>query len=223
MLYEVTTRAGKRYAETSTLTDAEAQAVLAEKDKPSDFEKALAIKKPGRISPKMRSWLHVLAIWAITPRKETDGEQFPNILAMLTHAREAGKKFPKVKLAVEGQRIVLALSGAGKVNVTDGRGYRVGAWFGAIQPDGALRQGREYERVSGVLRDLETDPAGVAARHGIATGECCFCSIELTTPESLSVGYGPVCAKKHALPWGAVNPDLSIPEPKPKPVHDYIN
>jgi len=221
MIYEVTTRAGKRYSESSTLTDAEAQAVLAEKPNASDFEKSLAGKKPERLSPKMRAWLHVLAIWAITPREETDGESFPNILAMLTHAREAGKKFPKVKLEIEGQRVVLALSGAGKVNVTDGRGYRVGAWFGAIQPSGAFRQGREYERVSGILRDLESDPAGVAARHGIATGECCFCSIELTTPESLSVGYGPVCAKKHALPWGEVNPDVTMPEPKPKVRQPY--
>ena len=31
---------------------------------------------------------------------------------------------------------------------------------------------------------------------------CCFCHKELTTKESLAVGYGPLCAEKLGLPWG---------------------
>jgi len=34
--------------------------------------------------------------------------------------------------------------------------------------------------------------------HGI----CCFCAKDLTDDRSIEVGYGPVCAKKHHLPWG---------------------
>jgi len=32
------------------------------------------------------------------------------------------------------------------------------------------------------------------------TGNCVFCQKTITTDESLSVGYGSVCAKKHGLP-----------------------
>lgn len=207
MQYSVTTKAGKVHTVDSTLTDAQAQAVLADKDRLSEFERSLASKR--KLSPKMRAWLHVLATWALNPREEAAASNaYPEILAMLTRAREAGKKFPKIKLSVDGQPVVLALSGAGKVNVTDGRGFHSGTWFGAIQPSGSFREGREFSRVSGVLDSLEVDPAGVATQHGVATGECCFCARELTTKESRSVGYGPVCADKFGLPWGAVDPDM---------------
>ncbi len=207
MQYQVTTKAGKTHTVESDLTDAQAQSVLLDKDRLSDFESSLASKR--KLTPKMRAWLHVLAQWALNPREEQAASvQFHGILAMLTRAREAGKKFPKIKPDVGGQRIVLALSGAGKVNVTDGAGFHSGTWFGAIQPSGAFREGREYSRVSGALEALEADPAGVATQHGVATGECCFCARELTTKESRSVGYGPVCADRFGLPWGAIDPDL---------------
>ena len=38
------------------------------------------------------------------------------------------------------------------------------------------------------------------AMHG---SQCFICGRALDTAESLSVGYGPVCADKHGLPWGA--------------------
>jgi hypothetical protein len=42
--------------------------------------------------------------------------------------------------------------------------------------------------------------AGLAfARQG---SECFICGRDLDTPESLTAGYGPVCAEKNGLPWG---------------------
>ena len=38
------------------------------------------------------------------------------------------------------------------------------------------------------------------AQHG---SQCFYCGRDLDTPESLAVGYGPVCAAKLGLPWGA--------------------
>lgn len=34
---------------------------------------------------------------------------------------------------------------------------------------------------------------------GKATGQCCYCGLELTDPDSVGRGYGPVCAKKYGL------------------------
>ena len=43
--------------------------------------------------------------------------------------------------------------------------------------------------------------AGLAfAREG---SECFICGRALDTPESLTAGYGPTCAEKNGLPWGA--------------------
>lgn len=41
-----------------------------------------------------------------------------------------------------------------------------------------------------------------AAAFGHMTGTCIVCEKELSTNESLSVGYGPVCAKNNGWPWG---------------------
>lgn len=206
MEYSVTTKAGKTFTIEHDLTDADAQAVLRAKQGASNFERDLASKR--KLSPKQVAWLHVLAFWAQNPReRDADAESFPTILGMLTKAREAGKKFPKIKLRVDGQPIVLALNRAGKVNVTDGGGYGSGRWFGAIQPSGAFYS-RDADAVLPVLRDLESDPVTVASQHGVATGECCFCARELTTKESRTVGYGPICAGKFGLPWGHVDPEL---------------
>ena len=206
--FTVETRAGKVFTVESNMTDAEAQNVLAGKADASDFERKLA--KPDRaMSPKMRAWLHVLATWTITPKAEVSNrESFPNILAMLARARDAGKKFPKIKLDVDGKPIVLALSRAGKVNVTDGLPYGENVWFGAIQPTGLFHAGREANGVLATLHALEADPVAVATQHGVATGNCCFCARELTTRESRSVGYGPVCSEKFGLPWGDVDPEF---------------
>ncbi len=207
MLFEVISRAGKRFSTDSTLSDAEAREALSAKADPSDFDRVLIDAE--RLSPNMRAWLHILASWAQSPREATPSASFPRTRAMLVSARDAGKKFPKIKLLdSSGQPIVLALNRAGKVNVTDGGGYHEGIWFGAIQLDSAWRPGRDAGSVLEVLVALEQDPERVAAQHGVATGSCCFCARKLTTKESRSVGYGPVCADRFGLAWGAIDADL---------------
>lgn len=205
--YTVTTRRGKTFSVTTNRTLNESLLILSRKADKSDFERDL-IDKRRILSPKQVAWVFVLAEWTANPRKSRESESFPGILEMLTKARDAGKRYPKIKLRVDGQPFVLALSRAGKVNVTDGQGYGAGVWFGAIQPSGAFREGNDAEMALPVLKQLEANPAGVAAQHGVATGNCCFCAKELTTKESRSVGYGPVCAENHGLPWGAIDPDL---------------
>lgn len=218
-VYTVTTRNGETHHVNVDRTDAEAKTILAAKPNASAFERDLAGKR--RLSPKQTAWLHVLAEWTANPKPrnvgEGEGETFPRILAMLTNAREAGKKFPKIKLRVSAgadyagspsRNVVIYLGRNGKANVTDGGVYGRNVWYGAIQLDDTFRAGKDSDSVLPVLRELEKDPLAVAAQHGIATGECCFCARELTTKESRSVGYGPVCADKHGLAWGHVDPTL---------------
>ena len=209
MEYEIQ-RGGKWETITSDLEDSHAQQILRDKPNASQFERDLSTRKS--LSRKQRAWLHALAQWTLNPKprepRTGDGEVFPRILAMLTNAREAGKKFPKIKLRVDGSPVVIYLGRNGKANVTDGGRYGQNVWFGAIQLDDSFRAGKDAARVLPVLRELEEDPMRVAAQHGIATGECCFCARDLTTKESRSVGYGPVCADKHGLQWGKVDPEL---------------
>lgn len=50
------------------------------------------------------------------------------------------------------------------------------------------------------------DPEGEAIRAGKLSGQCSFCKSPLSTPESVSAGYGPVCARHWGLPWGHKSP-----------------
>jgi hypothetical protein len=47
--------------------------------------------------------------------------------------------------------------------------------------------------VTVALGRIEDDPAGTIAAHGKATGSCGCCGRELTDPESIERGIGPVC------------------------------
>jgi hypothetical protein len=145
------------------------------------------------------------------------GEYSP-IVALLRGARERGLKYPSIEIRTpHGMPVVLKLCGGksrypGSVNVTNGIkfGEPKAEYFGRIdewgRPHGNLTTYRPADPIEwGVvetLRRLAADPAAVAAEHGHATGRCCFCSRELTDPKSVQVGYGPICATRHALPWG---------------------
>lgn len=64
----------------------------------------------------------------------------------------------------------------------------------------------QWEYVQGFIHKLSTSTlttAEQAAAFGHLVGRCCFCSHAIDTPESTAVGYGPVCAAKYDLPWGA--------------------
>lgn len=221
MIYVVTTRNGLTHEVDSKLNTLSAQAVLRAKSGASAFERDLAGK--SRLSEKQVAWLHVLAHWATQPKSEVASVgAFPGILALLNRARDAGKKFPKIKLDVDGKRVVLALNRAGKVNVTDGRPYGENTFYGAIQDDAAFRPSRNSGAILTVLEALEADPQRVASQHGIATGECCFCARDLTTRESRSVGYGPVCADKFGLEWGTIDPSVQELGEQVTPINGHL-
>jgi len=43
-----------------------------------------------------------------------------------------------------------------------------------------------------------------AVAFSLVGNNCCFCGRDLDTAESISMGYGPICADKYGLPWGEV-------------------
>lgn len=57
-----------------------------------------------------------------------------------------------------------------------------------------------YWAVTELLEALAAGGVDYLAKVGIETGNCCFCGLDLTDPESVRYGYGPVCARKHGLP-----------------------
>lgn len=63
-----------------------------------------------------------------------------------------------------------------------------------------------YEGTAAVRAIVRTISAEEAAAFGHSVSRCIFCMLKLDDDKegrSIEVGYGPVCAKKHGLPWGA--------------------
>jgi hypothetical protein len=95
-------------------------------------------------------------------------------------------------------------------------------WMGVahIAPHGDLRiwrscQGSLRDRVRDAVNILDAAErqddwlvAGLAfAQEG---SQCFICGRDLDTRESLTAGYGPTCAEKHGLPWGAKAIPMSV-------------
>lgn len=77
-----------------------------------------------------------------------------------------------------------------------------GEYAGKITPDFQLRVLREFndqrDSITGVLSGLTDNPLEYAKEYGRQTGICCCCNRELTDPESIQAGIGPICQGK----WG---------------------
>jgi hypothetical protein len=91
---------------------------------------------------------------------------------------------------------------------------------GSVAPDGGFGlwrscRGELRDRVLDAVKVLDAAKtqdqwlvAGLAyAQEG---SQCFICGRDLDTPESLTAGYGPVCADKHGLPWGAKAVPMSV-------------
>jgi hypothetical protein len=59
------------------------------------------------------------------------------------------------------------------------------------------RLGVDLQDVSRALLEIEADPERAAVLHGKASGNCSICGRDLTDPESIERGIGPICAGKY--------------------------
>lgn len=116
---------------------------------------------------------------------------------LLARAKASGHKTP----AIDYRGLHFALKPDGSVRVTS-RGSIV-ANLGA---DGALQLVAGVDWDAAVISQLSHDPVATCREEGRRSGVCCFCNRALTTPESCTAGYGPVCAERWGLPWGHVHP-----------------
>lgn len=185
----------------------------------SNFLQSLvfAIERYGSWTEGQRPWAHKLAYEIIdgprpapAPKPGEPVHVFARIVEMLTKAART-LKYPAVEIGFEQGTIRMNLAGskarvAGSVNVTSAGSFDARTWYGRIHPDGRFEPARNGSPawVTEALQQFNADPATMARLQGQRYGACCFCRRELTTNESLAVGYGPICAEKFGLPWGEV-------------------
>lgn len=200
----------------TTLTDAQAFEVLEKSvngSRPAGtFAQSLVQQARFRgLSAKQWAWVHKLAMEMIAPPPAPVATVVVGGLQKITEMLQTAAhnlKWPRI--VYRGVRLSLAKA-ADTVNVTsDERAFAARTFYGRITPGGSFQPTRSCAPgVAETLADLATDPASKTAAEGKRTGACCFCGRELSTKESLHVGYGPVCAEKYGLPWGETGPSAA--------------
>jgi hypothetical protein len=177
-----------------------------------DLDAAAAIKVHDQTIPLTSTGASTLIgnyldkVKALPPEaKPTVDVDLSAIVTLMTDAK-ASIKWPKIRF--EDADIRMTLSGdrakvPGAVNVTSNAGYGASVWYGRIMPDGSFDASFKItDTVKDFLTNLAADVRGTVKSHGSNTGNCCFCSRELTDEKSVKAGYGSVCAKTYSLPYG---------------------
>jgi hypothetical protein len=152
----------------------------------------------------------------------------PAAAAPQTHVTLANVPDGRYRVTLPGgDHLALRITLAGKDSKLFGSrviGTRINGdeWMGVahLAPQGDLRLWRSCggelrDRVRAAINVLDAAErqedwlvAGLAfAQDG---SQCFICGRDLDTPESLTAGYGPVCADKHGLPWGAKAIPMSV-------------
>lgn len=200
-------------------------AALALRTRPqSDFTgNLLDAHQRGRMSDKMRYWLHKLA--GETPQQPQATIRLGRVLDMF---QRAGRNLKRPAVEFTHGTAALRVYPAGPASKYAG-GLIVCApksrvYLGAVTKDGGWLPSRACPAdVFPALEALAANPEAVAAAHGHTTGNCCFCSRKLTDARSTTMGYGPVCAENFGLEWGTGkvgtnrHPQLALTVGRPRP------
>lgn len=183
--------------------------------KPSDASFAASLiasyAKYKGLSPKQEPWIGKLIARAETPvavAPVANVGGFEGVVALFAKAKESGLKFPKVRLSLDGVKLILSLNGAkskrpGHVSISGEGVYPNRAFYGTVSPDGAFTPFKGgLPGLTDLLAKLASNPGRVAKEHGKLTGNCCFCNKEVgkgKEKRSVLVGYGPDCAEHYGL------------------------
>jgi hypothetical protein len=114
------------------------------------------------------------------------------------NARKSGLKYPKLTvLGIIISRAPDSGKNAGCLYVKAASADKT--YLGKINANGKFFKVHactpEYIKT---LQSIAEDPLKAAQLHGLQTGNCSCCNRELTNPESVALGIGPICRSK----WG---------------------
>jgi Family of unknown function (DUF6011) len=126
----------------------------------------------------------------------------PAILALFTSAPKMKALWlPDLKISRAGANS----SNPGGLWIASDGGWGESTYYGSIRADGTIRATKALAaepELRELLKFLAALGTEAIRRIGLATGRCCYCGKLLTDDNSVTLGYGPVCAKYHNLPHG---------------------
>jgi hypothetical protein len=135
---------------------------------------------------------------------------FTQVVDLMDHIHASGSKFPRVRLDLDGQRLVMVRAGdksktPGAVMLTDGGPFGANTYFGRITRRGEFEPARAARDLDPVIkatmwatlsRMKKGEAREVFAEHGKRLGFCCLCGRPLSDAASVEAGIGPDCSKR---------------------------
>jgi hypothetical protein len=194
--FSVTTKRDGLINFTSDLTDAEVLQSL--RSQRSSFAQDLAAKF-HKLSPAQYAWAHKLAVDNTQPQKvdNTQPSEFEALFNAFEAAKAKGAK--RLTLRFEGinvkpNRDLSALWVTSQTEKEEGNYGLKPKYLGKVtrqQIDSRLS-----DDVQQTIMLAANDPLNAAIQYGKVSGECSCCGRELTDPQSIERGIGPICATK---------------------------
>ena len=198
--FTVTTRRDGAITFRSELSDAEVLQSL--RGSRSSFAQDLA-RKFNKLSASQYAWAHKIAVDSIKQQQNvavvdnTQPSQFEALFNAFEAAKAKGAK--RLTLRFEGinvkpNRDLTALWVTSQTEKEEGNYGLQPKYLGKVtrqQIDSRLS-----DDVKEVILSASNDPLTAAIRYGKVSGECSCCGRELTDPQSIAQGIGPICATK---------------------------
>jgi hypothetical protein len=176
-----------------------------------------SFKKYGSLTVKQAPWIEKLIARAEAPvfsallaaPTAVNVGGFAGVVALF--AKVTVLKFPKIRLMIDGTKVILSLNGAkskspGFISISGEGTYPNRTFYGRVSPEGTFTPahaayGSFLTALTALLTELASNPVRVAKDHGKLTGHCCFCGKSVgygKEDRSALVGFGPDCAER----WG---------------------
>ena len=208
--------AALRDPQTLTVT-ARGEAVIFESRLSDDAAQDLLQWCPGRfaaslwqqshdrgLSERQLAWAHKLAtdlLQAESEAADNNGEsQFSRLFEVFKAARDRGLR--RLTMRFSGIRIKPSkdLSSLWVLSDTETEEGNYGPkpkYLGKVTPN--RLDSRLSDDVKSVILEAASDPLTAAVRYGRETGSCSCCGRDLTNPDSIAAGIGPICREKYGL------------------------
>jgi hypothetical protein len=196
------TRKGEVVSFESRLSDDAAMDLL--QFQRSSFAQSLWNQSHQRgLSPAQLAWAHKLSSELLeaseaAPEAAAGPSPFEALFGAFEAARAKGAKRLTLRFAginVKPNRDVSALWVTSQTETEMGNYGSQPKYLGKVTRSGL--DSRLSDEVKAVLNEAAKDPLTVAIRYGKVSGECSCCGRELTDPQSIERGIGPICATKY--------------------------
>lgn len=178
-----------------------------------EFARSLVtnFNKYGRLSDRQMYFVEQIIARAEAPAAVEQPAVQLSVAGIQAMFEKAAEKIKRVMITLKdasGQKVVFKKAGpmskyAGQIMISDGGPFGAAQFFGRIDTNGSfIATPRATDSIKDLVQEFAGNPEDVAGKYGRLTGACCFCSKPLDDQRSLTVGYGPVCAKRFGLKWG---------------------